>query len=198
MANIYPIVEGHGDVKAVPLLLRRLALEVIGLPSVNCFPPHRLPRSKLLKEQELTRVLSLAHVKLRGVVGKKLVLILMDADDDCPVELVDAIIKQHGVALGQTASAIVFAVREYEAWFVAANMGERDHRDLRADAPVHPEPESIADAKGVFERDYLKAGRTYSETVDQPKFTACFNIETARRAASFDKLLRDLKTALVL
>ena len=170
MANIYPIVEGHGDVKAVPVLLRRLAVEVIGLQSINCFPPHRLARNKLLKEHELSRALSLAHGKLRWTAGRKVVLILMDSDDDCPVELAATIKTRHQTALEQTAVSIVFAVREYETWFIASNLSERNHRDLRADVPIHPEPERIADAKGVFERDHMKAGRTYSETVDQPKF----------------------------
>lgn len=198
MASIYPIVEGHGEVKAVPILLRRLGTEVLGLSEVRCFPPHRLPRNKLLNASELSRALALAHAKLRATTeGRKLVLVLMDADNDCPVELMAAIRAAHGEALARTQSSIVFAVREFEAWFIAANLAEQHHRDLRPGVRPHPDPESIADAKGVFERDHLKEGRTYSETVDQPKFLACLDLVAARRSASFDKLVRDLRTALI-
>ncbi len=34
----------------------------------------------------------------------------------------------------------------------------------------------------------------YSETVDQAKLTAVFDLEAARRSPSFDKLIRDFET----
>ena len=110
MANIFSIVEGHGEVKALPILLRRLGAEVIGLHAIKCFPPYRLARNKLLKEDELSRALAFAHNKPRATVGKKLILILMDADDACPVQMVDILRQQHVNALKLTPTAIVFAV----------------------------------------------------------------------------------------
>lgn len=197
MASVFPIVEGHGDVNAVPLLLRRIAFESIGLASFVCLQPFRLPRGKLIKPDELSRALALARIKLQAAAGPRLVLIVMDADDDCPVEVAQHLRRQHEAALAHTATSIVLAVREYESWFIAGSLCETHHRDLRAVTPHYPDPERIADAKLVFEREFMKEGRTYSETADQPKFTACLDLASAMRSASFSKLVRDLRTHLI-
>ena len=59
------------------------------------------------------------------------------------------------------------------------------------------ESEEISDAKGEFERAFLKPGLKYSDKVDQPRYTSVMNFATALRAPSFDKLVRDLRSALV-
>jgi hypothetical protein len=96
----------------------------------------------------------------------------MDADDECPVNVVQALLSQHQALFATARTSIVLAVREYEAWFLAANMNECDHRNLRAATPSYPKPEEIGNPKAIFEHEFLKPGHTYSETVDQPRSTA--------------------------
>jgi uncharacterized protein DUF4276 len=197
MPTVFAIVEGHGEREAIPILLRRLATEQLGVHTLRCLPPFRLPRGKLSKADELSRAITLGRLKMRDLEGPHLVLIVMDADDGCPVDVVQGLRAQHRALLAAGRTAIVLAVREYEAWFLAANMNEADHRNLRANTPVHANPEVIANPKAVFERDFLKSGYTYSETVDQPRFTSCMNLLTAQRAPSFEKLVRDVRSAFI-
>lgn len=195
MATIFPIVEGHGDEIAVPILLRRLAYEELNFSTFTCLRPYRLPRSKLFVQNELSRALELGRLRLRDVEEERLILILMDSDGECIRTLLDTLAEQHHEKMQQIPISMVFAAREYEAWFIAANMSEHDHADLRVETPVHADPEQFSDAKGVFEREFLKPGRSYSETADQPKFTGTMSLQIARRSRSFDKLARELDKA---
>jgi hypothetical protein len=47
MLQLASIVEGHGDVKAVPLLIRKIALAVDPGMALQVLPPLRVPRYKL-------------------------------------------------------------------------------------------------------------------------------------------------------
>lgn len=81
------IVEGHGEQEAVPLLVRRIAQEVHIYPDV--LRPMRVPASQLRKAGELERALEFAARKC-GDGGA--ILIMLDADDDCPAELGPALL----------------------------------------------------------------------------------------------------------
>jgi hypothetical protein len=151
-----------------------------------------------MKENELARAIAFGRLKMKELEGPHLILIIMDSDDDCPANTVRDLHIQHQALFSATRVSIVLAVREYEAWFLAANMSERDHQNLRAATPNHPNPEAIANPKVAFEREFLKPGFTYSETVDQPRYTACMNFASAMRAPSFDKLVREVRRALII
>lgn len=82
MISIASIVEGDGEVAALPILLRRLAAELEPFVVVNALPPIRVRRDRFLnKDEELRRQLLLAASKC-GDDGW--ILIVLDADDDCP------------------------------------------------------------------------------------------------------------------
>lgn len=85
MIPIASIVEGDGEVSALPVLLRRLASEWDSAVAINPLPPIRVRRDKFLnKDEEFRRQLLLAAAK-SGENGW--ILIVLDADDDCPAEL---------------------------------------------------------------------------------------------------------------
>jgi hypothetical protein len=81
--HIIPIVEGHGEVQAVPVLLRRMA-EALGVYNATVAKPIRCPRQKLVKGGELERVIELAA---RKVAGAGQIIILVDSESDCPSRL---------------------------------------------------------------------------------------------------------------
>lgn len=193
MACVYPIVEGHGDVQVVPILLRRIATELLNGALLDCCPPYRLPRSKLMNGVDLAKVLAHARNKLRGRDFPQFVLILADVDDDCVKECVENLRAGHNAAFAAVPTSIVFAVREYEAWFLASGINAAHHRHLRTVTPRIAAPEETRDAKGRFQADFMLPGRVYSETVDQAKYTACLDLNMARsQSPSFDKLVREL------
>ena len=171
--NIQPIVEGYGEVQAVPVLLRRLRDECEAF-GIDVNRPIRATRSQLVREDTLKQRVNLAL--LQEHCGA--ILIIFDADDDCPKELAPVIQQWANEESGLVSSAVVIANREYEAWFLASIESLRGQRGIRDDAVSHPNPESPRAAKYALE-ERMTEGASYSETVDQPALTALFEMERA-------------------
>lgn len=179
------IVEGHGEVEAVPILIRRMASDIGIYPDI--LPPMRVPASKLRKAGELERAVEFAARKC-GDGGA--ILILLDADDDCPAELGPELLFRSVQARADRRIGVVLAKREYEAWFLAATESLAGRRGLPADLASPPDPEAIRDAKGWL-ADRMGGG-SYSETTDQPALTAQFDMNAAGTSDSFDKCRREI------
>ena len=192
MIAIYPIVEGHGEVSAVPLLLRRIVQDMFKRYDVDVLPPHRVPRGRMLAEETraLEDAVELGVRKIRQTELSGLISVLLDAEKDCPADLGRTLLDR--IKRSDVATSVVVAKREYEAWFLAGARSLRKLRNKLDTAVAPPNPESIGDAKGYLQRHVLVPGAVYRETVDQPALTAALDLEAARAAPSFDKLCRDL------
>ncbi len=188
--NLGCIVEGHGDVQAVPVLLRRLQQELRPDLYLDIPRPIRVGRYRLVKEGELERVVELVARQLKRPCA---ILVLVDANDDCPKDLAPAMLARAQEARSDLPIGMVLAKHEFEAWFLAAIESLSGNRGLPDTASAPPDPESVRDAKGYL-RKLMTGGRTYSETVDQPALAARFDMQLARqRSVSFDKCWRELK-----
>jgi hypothetical protein len=181
------IVEGHGEVTAMPVLLRRLAIDLGVSESLELPPALRIPKSKLVKPEELTRAVDLMA---RKTAPDGHLLIVLDADTDCPAELGPRLLAIAQQARSDRRLAVVVAKCEFETWFVAAAHSLRNQRGLPTDLSAPSDPENIRDAKGWL-ATRMSAG--YSETLDQPALAAVFDWRLASATPSFDKLLRDLQ-----
>jgi len=186
--SIASIVEGHGDVKAVPILLRRLARRLSPAAAVDILKPIRIGRYKIVKPGELERAVELA-ARQTGERGS--ILILLDAEDDCPAALGPALLERAIDARRDRDIRVVLAKREYEAWFLAAIGSIAGSRGIDQQAAPPDDPEIIRDAKGWLTA-HRPPGWSYRETLDQPALSAIFDIEAALAAPSFDKLWRDV------
>lgn len=167
------IVEGHGEVAALPVLLRRLE------PAFAYPRPVRLARTQMLDTDTLCRYTRLAAANVHDGGGAGAVLIVLDADDDCAATIGPQLAAKAARAGGFPACCVV-AVREFEAWFLAgvADLG----------GPENPEQ-----IRGCKERLRARLGR-YSPTVDQPKLASQLDLRlAAERAPSFDKLTRTIE-----
>ena len=183
--TIQPVVEGYGEVAAVPVLLRRLVAEA-GVYGIQVGKPIRRKRSELAKEDGLRRSVDLALLQQ----DCRAILILLDSDDDCPKELAPSLEEWAKSEARQVPCAVVMAHREYEAWFLAAIESLRGERGILPDASPHPDAESPRDAKGQLE-ERMASGRSYSETADQAALTALFDMATAfARCRSFRRMVR--------
>jgi hypothetical protein len=181
--NIQPIVEGHGDVKALPVLLRRFRDEA-EVWDVDVGRPIRRPRSRLVDEAGVQQAVRLALVQ----PDCGAVLLLFDGESDCPANLGPTVQAWATAAADGTPCRVVLAHREYEAWFLAAIESLRGRRGIRNDAESHPTPENPRGAKEQLEAR-MQPGATYLETTDQPAFSALFSLPAAyRRSRSFRKL----------
>lgn len=180
---VQAIVEGQGDEAAVPILLRRLAAEA-GAWNVRIAKPHRRRRNQLARKVDLQRAVRVALLTA-DCAG---VLVLCDADDDCPRERAPALEAWAREAAGHVPCAVVMANREYEAWFLASIDSLRGKAGVRADAAAHPEPEAPRDAKREM-KERMQRSR-YLATVDQAPLTANFDLAAAhRRCRSFRRLV---------
>lgn len=181
--KIQPIVEGHGDVNALPVLLRRLIAEAQAW-NIEVGRPIRINRDKLVKKIELERAVSLA---IRQPACSS-VLVLFDGDSDCPAELAPILQEWATSVARDVPCQIVVSQREYEAWFLAAIESLRGKRRIRNDATPHQDPEAPRGAKAQLEARMF-AGSSYSETTDQPALSALFSLQDAYRGCrSFRKL----------
>ena len=119
MVTVISIVEGKGEVEAVPVLLRRIATCVLPNGHVNVPRPIRVQRNKILKDDQLERTVEFAARKLgQGEQGG--ILILLDADDDCPREIAAEMLSRAHAVRPDRGIRVVLAKREYETWFLAA------------------------------------------------------------------------------
>jgi len=187
--SIACIVEGHGDVKAVPVLVRRIVHEID--PAVTLAIPEpaiRVSRSSLVKPGELERAVTLAASK-NAVSGGMLVLV--DADDDCPAALGPHLLARAQAVRTDTPIAVVLANPEYEAWFLASAVALRGKQGLAETLEPPADPESVRGAKEWL-RERMLGSRTYRETIDQLALTRFLDVQAARQADSFDKLYRSL------
>ena len=91
MQRIITIVEGSGEVAALPILVRRIAAAALRGAAPQVPRPIRVRRDQFLKENELERYVDLA-ARQSGPDGG--VLIVLDADDDCPPELASRILRR--------------------------------------------------------------------------------------------------------
>ena len=184
------IVEGHGEVEAVPILIRRIAGEFDPATVVNVDPVLRVPASCLRKNGELERQVERAARKMQGRGG---ILILIDCDWDggCPAEEGPALVGRARSARSDIPISVVLAKKEYEAWFIAAAESLRGQRSLPQGLLSDPSPEDIRGAKEWLSHQ-MPRGNRYSESTDQPALTAVFDMSMARRADSFDKCYREI------
>jgi len=191
-AELAGIVEGHGDALSLPILMRRIAEVVDPGLGIKVTTVIRTPRSKLVKPGELERVVELAARKLARPAA---ILLLLDADTDCPAELGSSLLHRARTQRGDLPIAAVLAKHEFENWFIAAAESLRGRRGLPQDLTAPQDPESIEAAKAWLSTR-MPRHNPYSETIDQPALTAQFNLEMARRSGSFDKLHREIERLL--
>jgi len=187
---IVPIVEGQAETESVPVLMRRI-LEQFGAHDVDIARPFRVKRNKVVREGELERAITQA---VRDRPGVAAVIVILDADDDCPAEL-GGLLLNRSVTATDKPVGVVLAKREFEAWFLGAKESLRGKRGIRNDAAPPADPENIRGAKEELSRNMQ--GTRYLEVDDQPALAAEIDIDLARQhCPSFDKLLRGIRDLL--
>lgn len=185
MTVVASIVEGDGEVAALPVLLRRLGEWRTPQVISHILPPIRVRRDRFLnRDEEFRRHLLLAAAKC-GDAGW--ILILLDADDDCPAEMGAKILKRARECVPHRRISVVLAKREFEAWFIAAASSLNGHRGFVYDVNTAMDAETRRDAKGWIKSH--RAEGAYRETTDQPAFAARMDLAAALSGSrSFRKL----------
>lgn len=193
MHTIVTIVEGPGDVDALPILLRQLVNWEIY--SVN-FPRPKNAHGKtnLTKPNGIEQFLDLA----RREPSCDGVLILIDADEECSVELSRGL-KQRVMKIGLPFPvAIVCAVCEYEAWFLASleTIAGQLNTNLPMEVRYDGNPETVRGVKEWLTRQ-MEGGFVYKETQHQATMSSLLDPLLARsKSRSFRRLEHALEELL--
>ncbi|MFZ5866115.1 MAG: DUF4276 family protein [Thermodesulfobacteriota bacterium] len=187
---IVPIVEGHGEVTAVPVLLRRI-LERMGVFDIHVAKPLLAKRNQIVREHALERKITQACRKRENAQG---ILLLLDTDPDyCPVG-VAAQLRQRAEKATHLPVVVVLAHLEFEAWFLAAKESLRGVRGIADDAVSPDNPESIRGAKGRLS-DNMVGNRRYLPADDQAALADKMDLEVClAKSRSFRKLWKDIES----
>ncbi|MFY0575018.1 hypothetical protein ACN28S_12170 [Cystobacter fuscus] len=189
MKRLVCIVEGQGEVAAIPNLCARILNHlgvsgwVVGRDPIRCkrsaLVDARHPRPRRACREE--EVLKLVELALRRPHLADAVLLLCDEDEDCAAGWGPDATR---VMSQRAAGTAVMAVHEYETWLLL----NRSDEELRA-AGV-PVPVTGRGAKSTLR----KLVPDYSPTIHQLQETQRIKDISAlsQRSESFDKLVRSI------
>lgn len=197
--RVAPVVEGQGEDRCIRGLLQRIWSEIVGGEYIHVEKPSRHPGSWLKLEDGLRAAVRKALGKLsvpREPHDPCLVLVLVDADGDCPSIRGPQLLSWAKEVDRRIDTACVVVNVEYETWFVAAAESLQDYLELRESESIPDDPEGQGCKTHWIEQRFRdRAGhREYQKARDQPRMTAAMDLALCRRRSrSFDKLCRELE-----
>lgn len=175
MKRILPIVEGEGDMKAVPELVRRIAIAKGHYALVVCTPQRRGDLPKVLQRFN--------DFYTTALLEDCPVLWVLDYDCEQCVDQSADIQKLQDRAFAMApgkACAFAFMVQEFESLFLA---GHETTRRVFSDIPpsvVFPaDAEAVRDAKGWLSEARPK-GSAYKPTQHQSKLASQVDLDRLR------------------
>ncbi|MDX2077600.1 MAG: DUF4276 family protein [bacterium] len=180
------IVEGYGEEDAFPNLMNRLLPDHFQRYDIfTNIPKNAKGRYQLTQVGGFEKYVNHC-VRIDKADG---ILVLLDADDDCPINLAKGFymrVKQMNI---QIPVSFVCAKCEYEAWFLASIdvLIQKGYLKEGASYPI----DKIEEKRGVKEwlNANMPAGRRYRETIDQLKMTQCIKFkQTLALSRSFRRL----------
>ena len=169
--NIIAIVEGAGDKNAVPSLVRRILWERFGRYDIQ------VPRARAKSANGKPNLIRNFEDFIKNAMKERCaaILVMLDADADCPVELARNFTRRAEALNAPVPIAIVCAKSEYETWFICSLSGSygdgiRRRLNMQSGAICPNDPESIRDAKGWLE-ERMPSDRAYKPILDQDDLT---------------------------
>ncbi len=193
MKHLLTLVEGPGDVAAVPVLLTKLlkqAQRYDWAPAKPIIVKGLAPlRRRLSDFAELLRM-KMAAGQCHGA------LVLLDLEDDCPRAEAWALAADLAAFRLPYPVAVVFAYREYEEWLVASLASITPHTPLIKDETRRDY--TIEAKRGVKEwlTKQMPYGHIYRETTHQEAFTYHLDPTLALECRSFQRLVDALAEVL--
>ncbi len=195
MPTIVPVVEGDGDAAAVPQLLTRILHERYNRYDVSVAQG----RNNVVKangrrnlEKRLDKFLEYAHRKPRC----RAILVLVDADVDCPVTLAQEL-SQHCDSVQTTCPVqIVCACTSYESWLLASLDTISGRHGIPGSAVLSGDPEGVSNPKQWL-TDQMPSGQAYKETTHQASLSRVMDLDLVyRNSRSFRRLCHALEQLL--
>ena len=195
MATIVPVVEGPGDTAALPQLLGRILSQMYDRPDVMVAQG----KTRVVTAQNRSNLEKYLEKFLGHALNKPdcaAILVLVDADDDCPVT-VSQQLTQRCEQIGTTVPIqVVYAHREYESWFLASLDTIRGRHGIPETATLAGGVEAVANPKNWLS-NRMPTGQAYKETTHQASFSSAIDLDLARQnSRSFRRLCHALEQLL--
>lgn len=188
MRRIIPIVEGDGDVRAAPVLLRRILHERLQVFDWEIARAHKANGLRYFSSNA-SRFLQYAF-SVPECAG---LLLLFDLDDGCPKAEALQLTQRLQQEFVRAPVAVALAHREFEAWFLASAESLSGQFDLPTPLTYVGEVETRRDAKGWL-TDQMPPGKIYKETFHQEQMAARMDLTVAfERSRSFRRLVHALE-----
>ena len=173
--------------KAAPGLIRRVLGERLGRYDISLLSPIRANGGPdLVKRFEV-------HLGHAIDENADAILVLVDTDDECPVEAVGSLVDRASALNLGVPVAVVYAKGEYETWFICS-LSEGTGEGIRARLSIASSvnaPEDVEGVRGAKEwlEGRMPQSQRYRETRDQEHLTHHIDLDlTYRKSRSFRRL----------
>ena len=195
MPTIVPVVEGAGDVAAFPELLTRILLEKYNRTDV--IVAHG--KSNVVSTNGRTNLENKLEKFLQHARNKPKcdgILVLSDADDDCPVDESRHLSQRCEPFRSICPVEVVYAHRQYESWFLVCLDTIRGQGLIPDTASISVPVESTNNPKQWL-TDQMPPGRAYKGTTHQASLSGLIDIDLAyHNSRSFRRLCHALEQLL--
>ncbi len=164
--------------------------------------PYRANRDGLVhpNRTDLTDKIEEAHADLSRRLstdssGRGMLLLLLDAEEDCPARLAPRLLARAKAARSDANIVCVLAKRELENWFKAAAASLAGVRGLPNDLPIPANPEEGDGGAWLTQQMRRRdRGRKYTKPTEAVELAKRMDLQQCRQhSPSFDKLCRDLE-----
>lgn len=197
MIQLGIIVEGKGEIEALPVLIRRIADKANTVVEMKRDWKTRVPSSSIKATGGLEREIKDLANRLGSKGG---IIVLLDCDDGCPAREGPELLSRAKSVRNDLPITVILAKKEFEGWFIAAAESLKGKHGLADDLakPTDRNPENIRGAKQWI-GDHMPKSTGYAPTLHQAKLTYAFNMDLARRNSdSFDKCYREIEKIITL
>ena len=186
------VVEGPGDVDALPQLVTRILTQMQNRPDIMvAHGKSRVVMAKGRSNLEKRLESFLRHAENKPDCGA--ILVLVDADNDCPVTVFQQLSQRCEHSGTNVPIQVVFAYREYETWFLASLDTIRGRHSISEATTLARDPETIANPKKWL-TDRMSAGSVYKETIHQASLSSAIDLDLAHsNSRSFRRLCHALE-----
>ena len=192
MPIVTSIVEGHGEVAALPALVHRIAANVEGAKTFRVKAPLRVKASSFLRDTAYFEKHVAGAAQSPAEYGG-FVLIVLDCEDDCPAQLGPRLLSQARSVRSDVDYVVALAYREFETWFLEAAVSLRGVAGLSRDIVPPKNAAALRNAKGWLSSNMPY---NYDPITHQLEFVRRFDMHTARQNRSFDRLFRRVQERL--
>ena len=192
MPTIVPIVEGPGDVAAFPPLLVSI------LQQLHCRPDVMVAHGKasVVNAQNKQKLEKDLEKFLRHALNKPdcgAIIVLVDADDDCPVTKFQQMTHRCRQAGLPVPVQVVYAHRMYESWLLASIETIRGRHGISEEASLEVAVETVGNPKKWLS-DQMPHGSIYKETTHQVSLSKEIDLDITReKSRSFRRLCHALE-----